>query len=124
MIGTGISTIVMIAYLGWNVVNFGVPRSISHTAYNLPSKAIFILVMYAMAFLNIIPMMEACSEDTKMLAFLTIASIVFVGATPLGKNCDERVHMGAAMLFGACSQMMVAFNMPILLLLFFQPCCG
>lgn len=118
MIGTGISTIVMIAYLGWNIINYGVPRSISHTAYHLPSKVIFTLVMYAMALLNVIPMIEACSEDTKMLAFLTMASIAFVGATPLGKDCDEMVHMGAATIFGACSQLMVAFNIPVLLLVF------
>lgn len=119
MIGTGLSTIIMIAYIGCYIINYGVPRSLSDTVYKLRYKSVFTLVMYAMAFLNIIPMMEACSEDTKVLAFLTMASIGFVGASPLGKNCDERVHMGAAMLFGLCSQLMVAFNIPVLLFVFF-----
>ena len=118
MIGVGLSTILMIAYIGWYTTNYGVPWSLSHTVYKLPHEAVFTLVMFAMAFLNIIPMMEACSENTKVLAFLTMASIGFVGAAPLGRNCDERVHMGAAMLFGLCSQLMVAFNIPVLLFVF------
>lgn len=115
MIGIAVATAIMAAYLGWYLARYGVPFSISRTVFKLPHEVIFTLVMYAVAFLTIVPMMDACSEDTKVMAFLTMASIGFVGATPLGRNCDERVHMGAAILFGVCSQLMIALNMPQLL---------
>lgn len=115
MAGVIAATILMVAYLGWYLCRHGVPFSISRTVFKLPHEVIFTLLMYAVAFLTIAPMIDACSENTKALAFLTMASIGFVGASPLGRNCDERVHMGAAILFGVCSQLMIALNMPVLL---------
>lgn len=117
MIGIILATVIMAVYLGWYLYNYGVPGSISRTVYKLPHESIFTLVMYAVAFLTVIPMMNACSENTKVLAFLTMGSIGFVGAAPLGKHCDERVHMSAAAIFGVCSQIMIAINAPALLLM-------
>ena len=117
MTGTIIATCIMTLYLGWYVISFGIPGSISQTVYKLPHEAFFTLVMYAIAFLTIMPMIDACSENTQVLAFLSIAGVGFVGAAPLGKNCDERVHMGGALFFGVCSQTMLALNRPTLLLI-------
>lgn len=117
MIGIVLATVIMSAYLGWYLYNYGVPGSISRTVYKLHHEAIFTLVMYSVAFLTIIPMIDACSEKTKVLAFLTMGSIGFVGAAPLGRHCDERVHMSAAAIFGICSQIMIAINAPALLLM-------
>lgn len=115
MIGTIIATLIMSAYLGWYVYSYGVPGSISQTVFKLPHECVFTVVMFAVGFLTIMPMIDHCSENTKILAFLTIAGMMFVGAAPLGKNCDERVHLGGALFFGVFSQTMLAFNKPLLL---------
>lgn len=116
MIGVLIATTIIVAYLGWYIKSYGIPPSISQTVYKLPHNSIFTLVMYAVAFLTIAQMIDRCSETTQFLAFFTIAGIGFVGAAPLGKNCDEKVHLSSALFFGVCSQIMIALNMPILLL--------
>lgn len=115
MIGTIIATVIMSAYLGWYVYRYGIPGSISQTVFKLPHEAIFTAVMFSVGFLTIMQMIDQCSENTKCLAFLTIAGMLFVGAAPLGKNCDERVHLGGALFFGICSQIMLALNKPVLL---------
>ena len=69
MIGIAVATAIMAAYLGWYLARYGVPFSISRTVFKLPHEVIFTLVMYAVAFLTIVPMMDACSEDTKVMAF-------------------------------------------------------
>lgn len=115
MIGTLIATVIMCAYLGWYIRSYGVPGSISQTVFMLPHECIFTAIMFAVGFLTIMPMIDHCSENTKVLAFLTIAGMMFVGAAPLGKNCDERVHLGGALFFGISSQIMLALNKPVLL---------
>lgn len=117
MIGTIIATCIIAVYLGWYIILHGIPASISQTVYKLPHEAIFTVVMYAIAFLTIPAMIDTCREGTEILAFLSIAGIGFVGAAPLGKNCDERVHMGGAIFFGVCSQIMLALNNAVLLLM-------
>jgi hypothetical protein len=116
MIATLISLVIIAVYLGWYLKSYGVPESISQTVFKLPHEIIFTLVMWAVAGLNIAQMLERCSDETQFLAFLTMAGILFVGAAPLGKDCDERVHIGGALFFGICSQIMIALNAPLLLL--------
>lgn len=115
MIGVLVATILMVGYLCWHTFHYGVPASISQTAYKLPHESLFTLLMYAIGFLTVMPMMDACKDGTEVLAFLTIAGILFVGAAPLAKHTNIAVHMTAAVVFGASSQLMIALNEPQLL---------
>lgn len=116
MIATLIATLIMGLYLGWYIKKYGIPESISQTVFKLPHEVCFTLVMYSVGFLNIAQMIDHCSENTKFLAFLSIAGVLFVGAAPLGKDCNEKVHIAGALFFGICSQIMIALNAPLLLL--------
>ena len=116
MIGTIIAAVIMAVYLGWYIKNYGVPASISQTVYKLPHEIIFTLVIWTVGALTAMPIFDHCSDGSTFLAFLSIGGLMFVGAVPLGKNYDERIHLGGAIFFGFCSQIMIAVNSPLILL--------
>jgi hypothetical protein len=61
------------------------------------------------------------TENTQFLAFLAIAGLAFVGAAPLVKYRDDamqfKVHEWGAIVCASCSQLVLVFNCPLLLLL-------
>ena len=100
----------------------GVPSSLSATVFDLPVgwKWLWTIVIYAVCFLCVPYYVEVTEENTQFLAFIAIAALAFVGAAPLVKekaDLSYKVHCGAAVVCGVCSQVVLALNLPILLLL-------
>lgn len=100
-----------------------VPPSLSTSVFNLPTNKrwIWTVVLFAVCFLCVPTYIEKTSENTQFLAFLAIAGLAFVGAAPLVKFSDDkmqfRVHEVGAIVCAACSQLVLVFNCPWLLLL-------
>ena len=109
-------TVVMIYLIG------KVPPSLSESVFWLPKKYQFIwaLVLFAVCFLCVPTYVERCSENTRFLAFLSIAGLAFVGAAPLVKWKEDpmqfNVHQWGAIVCAVCSQLVLVFNQPWLLL--------
>jgi hypothetical protein len=117
----------------------GVPSSLSASVFDLPKSKrwIWTVVLYAVCFCVLVPFGSGgvsfldkvsgdtqifsfmAKDDTKFLAFIAIAALAFVGAAPLVTDKTElayKVHCGAAVVCAVCSQLVLAFNQPWLLL--------
>ena len=100
-----------------------IPPSLSASVFNIPTNKrwIWTVVIIAVCFLCVPTYIEKTSENTQFLAFLAIAGLAFVGAAPLVKFKDDklqfRVHEDGAIVCAVCSQLLLMFNQPLLLLL-------
>lgn len=97
-----ISLIIFLGYVLTMIKMFGVPSSLSDTYYLLDGKkkgtgAFFILFMFIICFLLMIPMIEITPENWKFVAFLAILGLGFVGAAPMFlESSTSKVHYTAA----------------------------
>ena len=98
-----------------------IPESISSTVFRLNKKRewVFTLVMWIVGFLLMPPLMEKVSDSTRFIAFFTVAGILFVGASPLVAKEKNTIHYVCAAVSGIASQVLVALNQPLLLLMWF-----
>ena len=98
-----------------------IPESISQTVFVLPRKGqwLFTVVMWVVGFLLMPVLMEKVSEQTQFIAFLMVSGILFVGASPLVLKEKNTIHYVFAAVAGIASQLLVALNQPLLLLLWF-----
>ena len=104
----------------------GIPPSLSASVFALPQNRrwIWTVVLYSVCFLFLMPWpwsyLDKVSEQTQFLAFFAIAALAFVGAAPLVKDKQMlayKVHCTAAIICGLCSQLVLVFNQPWLLIL-------
>lgn len=123
MIGLVIASITTIALYVGAMVYTGrkIPESISQTVSLLPRKGqwVFTIVMWMVGFMLMPVLMEKVSEQTQFIAFLMIGGVCFVGAAPLVPKAKNTVHYVGAVDAGIASQLLVALNQPLLLLLWF-----
>lgn len=123
MIGLVIASITTIALYVGAMVYIGrkIPESISQTVFLLPRKGqwVFTIVMWMVGFMLMPVLMEKVSEQTQFIAFLMIGGVCFVGAAPLVPKAKNTVHYVGAVDAGIASQLLVALNQPLLLLLWF-----
>lgn len=117
-----IALIVISAYVvAMSVVMREIPVSISSTVYGLGKKGqwVFTIVMWIVGFSIVPTLMEKSSDTTRFLAFFSIAGILFVGAAPLVAKEKNTLHYVCAAVAGIASQLLVALNQPLLLLIWF-----
>lgn len=99
-----------------------IPPSLSASVFNIPTNKrwIWTVVLFAVCFLCVPIYIEKTYDNTQFLAFLAIAGLAFVGAAPLVKFSDDEmqfmVHKVGAIVCAACSQILLVFNCPWLLL--------
>ena len=99
-----------------------IPPFLSASVFNISNNKrwIWTVVILAVCFLCVPTYIEKTSENTQFLAFLAIAGLAFVGAAPLVKFSDDelqfRVHEISAIICAVCSQLVLIFNRPLLLL--------
>ena len=96
--------------------------SISSTVYYLknPCKIAWTIVVCATVFLIAPSLIGAFTGISQILAFFTAAGLLFVGGAPLVPNKTElsyKIHCGGAIFCAISSQILVAIEMPILLLM-------
>ena len=102
-------------------VNLEIPKSLSATVFYLPpgGRWLWTAVIFLSGFMLMVPLTDACSESTKILAIFAIVALMLTGAAPLVKDDSDtgyKIHMGAAVACGVLSQAVVAINQPWLLL--------
>lgn len=117
-----IALIVMVSYtVAMSMVTKGIPESISSTVYLLGRKFawVFTIVMWSVVFLIVPKLMEISSDGTRFLAFFSVAGILGIGASPLVAREKNTFHYVCAAVSGIASQLLVALNHPLLLLLWF-----
>ena len=117
--------IAIIILLGYTIAlcikGGGVPSSLSASVFDLPKSQrwIWTVVLYGVVILAMPTYMDKVSQNTQFLALLAMAGLAFVGAAPLVKDHQElayKVHCWAAVICAVCSQMVLVFNQPWLLL--------
>lgn len=119
---TIIAIIILLTYTIIMCIRGGkIPSSLSASVFDLPQNMhwIWTITIYSVCFLTIPTIISKASENTQFLAFIAIAALAFVGAAPLVKDKQDiayKVHCVAAVICAVCSQIMLAFNCPWLLL--------
>ena len=100
------------------------PVSVSSTVYELGKKWawVFTVVMFIVPML-LAPSLMSHSKGTEFLAFLTIGGVLGVGAAPLMSGERNTFHYLCAAVSGLASQMLVALNTPLLLLIWLPYIC-
>lgn len=109
---TLLSIILITSYIVYNINQFGMPKSLSSTYYNLKHGWIFSLIISLSAILIYPRMMEMTNSNYEFLVFLTLAGIIFVSVTPNFRECKltDNVHTVSAILTLIVSQIWVALN--------------
>lgn len=100
-----VSFLSLAAYLIYAVRVCGVPASVSDTYYILLRKRrpawLFQLAMILTGGLLLPAWLEVSPENLQFLAFLACGALIFVGATPLFKEAEQRViHIAATVISG------------------------
>jgi len=117
-----IAMIVIVAYVvAMAIVTKSIPESISATVYQFSRKWewVFTIVMFLVSFAIVPMLMEKSSDATRFLAFFMVSGIMGVGALPLVAKERNTIHYVCAAVAGITSQLLVAFNQPLILLLWF-----
>ena len=97
----------------------GIPESISSGVYQFSEskKWVFSLIMLCVAAMIMPQLLIVSKESTQPLAFAMCVGLMGVGADPLSKDSKNVLHYVSAAICGLSSQFLIAFNNPILLLL-------
>lgn len=114
-----LSFILYISYIISVIIVNGnkIPIHLSQSYYILKNGWLFTLFMFLIMFLTIIPLMEIIPIKYQFLAFLSCASIGFIGASPnFLEDLEGRVHKIGAVIAIICSQVLVYLCHPIILL--------
>ena len=120
-----IAIIVLLAYtIALCIKGGGIPTSLSASVFDLKQSMrwIWTVVLAAVCFLCVPTYIEKTAENTQFLAFIAIAALAFVGGAPLVRDTKDiayKVHCVAAVVCALCSQLVLVFNQPWLLLFWF-----
>lgn len=119
-----IAVIIFLLYTVTVCYIYGIPKTLSQSVFNYPKAFhwIWVIVLASIAFLCVPSYIENTSENTQFIAFIAIASLVFVGAAPLVKDTQDiafKVHSVAAVICAVCSQLTIILNKPAILLTWF-----
>lgn len=93
ILGLILSIFIFASYLIWSYWKCGLKPTLSETHYCMPKWA-FPIAMISCAAL-VLPYWLVVSGCLEFLAFLSCAGIMMVGAAPLFKTQDRKLHMGA-----------------------------
>ena len=106
------SMVIIFGYLAFVVAKFGIPKSISDTYYLLGKQGwLFQLALAATSFCVVPSLIDASSENTKFLAFLGCAGLLFVSAAPLFKmELEGKVHFTSAYICCGSLALWQVFN--------------
>lgn len=113
MINIIIFLIISLIYNGYIIWKYGVPVSLSETAYLFGGnkRYLFTAYCYVSAFLILPMLFNIVPETLTFLPFIMCTGLIFSGASPLFKEgLDKSVHMVASiMAFIACVIFIILF---------------
>lgn len=95
-----------------------IPSSLSATVFSMDKKDrwIWCIVIWAVVFICLPTYIGKTGENTRFIAFLAMDGLLFVGGAPLTIKDEDKMHCGAAVVCALCSQLVLVFNQPWLLL--------
>lgn len=98
-----------------------VPSSLSASVFSIKAdmRWIWSVMLVTVIFLCVPTYLERTCEQTQFLAFLAIGALAFVGVAPLVHDKEDmayKVHCVSAVICAVCSQLVLVFNQPWLLL--------
>lgn len=97
--------------------NKSIPIHLSQTFYILKHKFIFSLFLLSLTFMLLPPLLEITPTNYEFLAFLTGASVAFIGLTPnFLEQFEGKIHSISAYIAVAASQLLILLTEPIILL--------
>lgn len=114
-----ISFLIILLYIIYIIINYGVPKSISATYYLIKPKWIFSLVLIFSMVLSFNQFMDITPDSLKFLPFIFCSGIIFVAAAPNFKTSTitDKVHDYAAIISFVASQIWAALIDPVPLLM-------
>lgn len=111
------SFVIFLVYISYIVRQFGVPDSLSESFYLLeekykdkPTKWLFTIFCFITMFTVLIPWLDISKESLQPLCFLSASGLGFVGAAPLFKSYQRKVHEIGAIACGLASQIWLFSN--------------
>lgn len=115
MITTIIATIIFVSYVSLCCWKYGIPETLSDTFYKVGS--LFSIIIWIVGSLILPDIIDQTGSDIKLIPFLIVAGLVFVGAAPHFKSYERCVHIAGASIAGISSQLwIILYNHPLLLL--------
>lgn len=109
LISISLSALILCAYVLLFVSYNGLPASISDSYYYITHKWMFSLVVAVCGALLLIPWFNI-NEDYQCFAFLSVAALMFIAASPAFKEGLTRsVHIGASIVMFASAILWEAF---------------
>lgn len=98
-----------------------IPNTLSESVLTRPKsfQIVWTLVIVAMCFMLVPHYLERTGENTQFLAFFAVVGLCLVGTAPLAYGMSRlalKVHETGAIVCGVCSQIVLIFNEPWLLL--------
>ena len=114
-----ISFILIILYIIYIIINYGIPKSISASYYLLKHKIIFSLTLLLSVILSTNQFMDITPYNFKFLPFIFLSGIVFVAVAPnfMSSDLTSKVHDISAIVSFLASQIWIAIIDPIPLIL-------
>ena len=95
------------------------PESISGLVWNIYNhKYVWTLWIWIVGFSIIIPIIDCIDDNFKIIGFLTVIYLIFVGAMPLENNSSNKLHWIFGILTCIFSQIFILFINPSILLSF------
>ncbi len=114
----GIAVLLITAYLSFVIIRRKeLPESISQTVFDLPKRWIWSAFLGLEAWLIAPAFVELTGENTQFLSFFTVIALGVLGVYPLFKGESNTIHNVAGVLVCVFSQLVIAFNRPLLLLI-------
>ncbi len=115
-----LSAITLIVYLIFACRKGAIPPSVSDTYYRIKHPILFFVAMAGVS----LPILPVGLEfgTSPFFMFAAVFGMLLVGCAPNFKGADRVIHTAGAVLSLLCSQVWVAINFPLLLLVWLA--CG
>lgn len=99
IIGVLISLFIFISYCLWSYWKCGIVTSLSETHY-YNKKWMFPITIILCSILVLPYWLEVSNENYEFLPFISCAGLILLGAAPLFKDEDRKIHIGSVYVAG------------------------
>lgn len=118
MISTSIAILLWTAYNILVVAKHGFQKSLSATYYTKTGRALLVPMVITTIILLGITSFGIVKPDSQFAVFLSLMGLAFVAFTPRSRDdFDGKVHSVGAAVSGIGTQLLVAMNLPCLLVM-------
>ena len=113
---SSISLTIFLTYVIYVLIKYGVPTSLSESAYLMKSTRYFTIMMFLIGFTVLPALFNITPDNGKFAAFFLVLGILFTGAAPLFKDSQKTVHYVSAGISAAFSLLWIILVSPFQLI--------